>query len=84
MGKVISLSTKKLIPPKRETFEHAGQRYTCMFDPNAPPGRQWVWLVDYVQTYRYFGSSPTMESAAKSARLQIHTLNKHIVATEEK
>ena len=83
MGKVIFLSTKT-IPPKRETFEHAGQRYVCEYDPNAPPDRRWVWIVDYVRTYKYFGCSPTMEAAAIAARKQIHTQNKRVISREER
>ena len=83
MGKVIPLPTKKLIPPKSETFEHAGQRYTCTYDPNAPPDKRWVWKVDYVCTFTYFGSSPSMENAAKAARLKIHKLVKRDVDWEE-
>jgi len=83
MGKVILLPTKNRIPPKSETFEHAGQRYTCVFDPNAPPGERWVWLVDYVRTYRYYGSSPSLEAAAIAARKRIHMCNQRIVQQEE-
>lgn len=77
------MADKKPIPPKSETFEHAGQKYTCTFDPNAPKNQQWVWKVDYVRTYPYFGASATMEAAAKKARLLIHNMNKHTIASEE-
>lgn len=82
MGKVILLPTK-VIPPKSETYEHAGQRYTCTFDPNAPPDKRWVWRVDYVRIYPYYGSCATMEAAAVAARRRIHMSNKHSMAWEE-
>jgi hypothetical protein len=77
------LADRKPIPPKSETHEHAGQRYSCTFDPNAPPGEQWVWKIRYIRTYLYFGSSPTMEAAAVKARLKIHNLNKRVASEEE-
>ena len=83
MGSVIYLTDKKPIPPKSETFEHAGQRYTCTFDPNAPKDQRWVWKVDYVRIYPQYGACPTMEAAARKARLHIHAMNKHITASEE-
>lgn len=78
MGEVVNLSDrqKHASQSKRVTYEHGGQKYTCQYDPNAPAGEQWVWLVDYVCTYRYIGSAPTMEKAASDARRKIHSLNK--------
>lgn len=83
MAEVVYLADKKSIPPKSATFEHAGQKYTCIFDPNAPKGEQWVWKVDYVRTYRYFGSSPTMEMATVKARRKIHEMNVRMRRQEE-
>lgn len=77
MGIVINMNTvRRNNDTKRVTYEHGGQKYTCAFDPNAPTGEQWVWYVDYVTTYRYVGSAPTMEKAAGDARRKIHHLNK--------
>lgn len=79
MAEIINLAQQRKarpIPPKTETFEHGGQQYTCRFDPNAPPDRQWVWIVNYKRTYRYFGSAPTMEAASVVARKKIHAMNK--------
>ena len=73
---VIDMQTKKQIKPNVRSFDHGGQRYTCTFDPNAPPKEQWVWVVEYVQTYRYYGHAPSLEAASKGARLKIHKLNK--------
>ena len=83
VGKVIHMSERKPIPPKSQTFEHGGQKYTCTFDPRAPKSEQWVWTVNYKRTYPYMGSAPTLESASVKARKQIHALNKHIIAMEE-
>ena len=83
MGKVIHMSERKPIPPKSQTFEHGGQKYTCTFDPRALPGSQWVWTVNYKRTYPYMGSAATMEAASVKARRQIHALNKHVIAMEE-
>ncbi len=83
MGKVVKLPERKPIPPKTITDTHAGQRYTCTFDPNAPKGEQWVWHVDYVRKYPYFGACPTAEAAASRARRLIHRMNLHIIAEEE-
>jgi hypothetical protein len=74
----------KPVKPKSETHEHAGQKYTCRFDPNAPDGQKWVWIVDYVRVYREVGSGPTMEAAASKARRHIHSMNKRIMAQEER
>ena len=79
MAEVIVLNKKT----KSVTYEHGGQRYTCTFDPNAPAGRQWVWYVDYVVTYRYVGSAQTMEKAAADARRKIHALNKREIERGE-
>lgn len=87
MAEVIKLAEQrkaKPVTPKSETFDHAGQRYTCRFDPNAPRGQQWVWCVDYVRTYHYSGSGPTMESVAAAARRKIHMLNVRKIDLEEK
>jgi hypothetical protein len=83
MAKVIHLSDRKPIPPKVVSGEHAGQRYTCRFDPNAPKGEQWVWRVDYKRVYPYFGASPTAEAAAVKARRLIHMMNKHSIESDE-
>lgn len=74
----------KPIKPKTETHEHAGQKYTCRFDPNAPEGQQWVWIVDYVRVYHYAGSGPTMDAASATARRRIHALNKRAIESEER
>jgi hypothetical protein len=74
---------RKPIPPKTETHEHGGQRYTCRFDPNAPRDSQWVWTVSYVKTYPYLGRASTMEGAAASARRLIHRLNMRQLQREE-
>lgn len=75
MGKVIHLTTKP-IPPKREEYEHAGLKYRCIYDQNAPPDKRWVWIVEQVITLKYVGDSPTIEAAARAARRKIHELNK--------
>lgn len=64
------------IKPKSESFEEGGQRYTCTYDPNAPKENRWVWEVHYTIVFRYFGSKPTMEAAASTARRKIHALNR--------
>lgn len=72
MGTIIKMPTHDT---KRETYEHGGQKYTCAFDPNAPPHERWVWYVDYTRSYQYVGSAPTLEKAAIAARRKIHSLN---------
>ena len=87
MAMVINLSDARKerakITPNRRTYEHGGQKYTCMFDPNAPKGKQWVWFVNYVHTIRLVGSAPTMEAASVKARKEIHGLNKTFGKIEE-
>lgn len=83
MGKVINMSDRKPIPPKSQTYEHGGQKYTCTFDKNAPAGQQWVWTLNYKRVYPYFGTAPTLEAASVKARRQIHSLNKRVIASEE-
>lgn len=79
------MADRKPIPPKSMTIDDAalGQRYTVTFDPNAPRGKQWVWLVDYVRTYRYFGTAHTAEGASVIARKKIQQLNKRKQQQEE-
>jgi hypothetical protein len=83
MAEVVYLNVRKPIPPKSETFKHAGQQYTCTFDPNAPPDQQWVWQVRFTRVYEYYGSSQTMEAASKAARLKIHKLVRDDTKWEE-
>lgn len=75
MGRVIKLSEAKPIQPKHETFNHEGQKYTVTYDPNAPEHQRWVWELHYVQTYQFFGSSPTLEAARQRANKRIRSLN---------
>jgi hypothetical protein len=84
MAEVVYLTARKPIPPKSETFTHAGQKYTCTFDPNAPAHEKWVWQVEFTRTFRYFGNGPTMEYASKAARLKIHKLTRSIQEREER
>lgn len=84
MRKVIKLSDGKMIPPKSETHEHAGQRYTVTYDPNAPEHERWVWHMDYVRTYPYFGSCPTLDAAQSRAMRRIVLLNKRVFDWEER
>jgi hypothetical protein len=84
MAEIIKLPTSNRgQATKTVTYEHGGQRYTCTFDKNAPADRQWVWHVDYVQTYRYVGSAATMDKAAVEARRKIHALNRRQIEQEE-
>jgi hypothetical protein len=83
VAQVIYMAERKPIPPKTATFEHGGQRYTCRFDPNAPPDKRWVWTVAYTRTYQYFGHASTMEGASSNARRQIHKLNVRRIKQEE-
>jgi hypothetical protein len=76
MGKVIPLIT---IPPKSESIEHEGQRFTITYDPNAPEHQRWVWEVRYKVTYPFFGAQPTREAARQRAVRKINSL----VAREE-
>lgn len=81
---VIDMAAKrKEVTPNQRTFEHGGQRYTCIFDPKAPVGEQWLWIVDYVRVSRYLGAAPTMERASVLARKQIHSLNRWGAQQEE-
>lgn len=84
MTKVVYLAEYKPIKPKSITDTHVGQRYTCTFDPNAQPGKQWVWVVDFTRVYKFYGSSSTAEAATKQARLRIHKLLGHQRMEEER
>jgi hypothetical protein len=83
MAEVVYLAERKPIPPKSITDKHAGHRYTCTFDPNAPPGEQWVWHIDFTRVYRFYGAARTAEAATKAARLKIHSLTLRRQAEEE-
>jgi hypothetical protein len=83
MTKVVSLATDKGPKPKVINDTHAGQRYTVTFDPNAPVGQQWVWVVNYTRVYQFYGSGTTSDQAAARARVQIHKMELRKVAREE-
>lgn len=83
MGKVVKLPVRKTVPPKTINDTHAGQRYTVTFDPNAPPHEQWVWVVEFVRTYRIIGAGPTAEAASVKARRRIHAMIKRQQVEEE-
>lgn len=74
-GQVMATVTSIPIKPKSVTYEHEGQKLTCTYDPNAPIEKRWVWQVRYVETYHFFGSSPTLPNAVKAAKRKIHSLN---------
>lgn len=74
MAEVIKLSTIR--NTKTVSGMDGKHRYTITYDPHAPLGKQWVWYIDYVQTYRYVGDEPTQERAVKAARRKILSLNK--------
>jgi hypothetical protein len=83
MAKVVYLTDRKPIPPKTITDTHAGQRYTCTYDPNAPPHERWVWVVHFKRTYQFYGACSTAEAATKQARKRIHTMTLHQQMEEE-
>lgn len=80
---VVYLSERKTIPPKTVTYVHKLQRFTCTFDPNAPPDQRWVWQVNFTQVYKFYGSAPSLEGAQKKARAQIEKLVKSSHRAEE-
>jgi hypothetical protein len=84
MPEVVYLADRKPIPNKTITDRHAGQRYTCTYDPNGLPHQRWVWVVEYVCTYKFFGSSPTAEGASRAARKRIHSMIRHEQEREER
>jgi len=81
MGEIIQLTHAKAIPPKVINEEHAGQRYTVRYDPVS---KRWAWIVNYVETYKFFGEATTAEAAASAARRKIHSMNKSLVEFEER
>jgi hypothetical protein len=86
MAMVINLAeARKRAPvtPNQQTFEHGGQKYTCIFDPNGEPGKQWVWILPYVRTYKYVGTCKSLQEASVQARRQIHRLNRDYIKREE-
>lgn len=76
MGKVVKLSDYG-ITPKSVDYRHDGQKYTCRFDPNATPDKKWVFILDYVQTYRYIGAASTIDRASAKAKKIIANLNRY-------
>jgi hypothetical protein len=71
---VVSLEDYKQIQAKRETHTYQGQRYELVYDPKAPPGLRWLWIVRYTEVYTYQGSSDTLHKAANAARRKIREL----------
>ena len=74
MAEVIYLTQQNAIAPKSISGMHMAQRYMCTFDPNAPIHEQWVWQVDLVRTYKYFGAAASLERAQKKAKAKIREL----------
>jgi len=74
---------RKPIPPKEERVTHKGQSFVCRYDPNAPDGSRWVWVLDFVRTYRYFGNAATLEAAKSQARRRITKLTTRQAVSEE-
>ena len=83
MGKVVHLAERKAIPPKSINGMHAGQKYTVVFDPNAPPHERWTWIVDYTRVYKMYGAGPTAEAAGAQARKRIHRMTQRQHMEEE-
>jgi hypothetical protein len=59
------------------------QRYTCTFDPNAPPHARWAWEVNFVRSFKYFGTAPSLPLADRHARKRIQQLLDRVVKQEE-
>lgn len=74
---------RKRIEPNRKVYEHGGQKYTILFDFNAPKDKPWVWVVDYVHVSRLVGTATTLEEASVKARKEIHQLNRLYGKLEE-
>ena len=73
MGAVIYMESRA-IAPKTERGIHMGQRYTLQFDPNAPAGERWVWIVRFTREYEYIGCAASLEAALRAAKKQIKEL----------
>ena len=82
-GEVIYMADVKHIPPKVVNSIHLHQRYTCTFDPNASPDQRWAWQVDFVRTYKHFGTAPSLSLADRRARRCIQQIVKGEVRMEE-
>lgn len=83
MTKVVYMADVHPIKPKSESYTHMNQRYTCTFDPNAPPHQQWVWQVDFVRTYKFFGSAPSLDGAQSRACMRIKQMTDRTHTAEE-
>ena len=69
--------------PKNETGMHRNQRYTLTYDPNAPVHERWVWQVDFVRTYKFFGACPTLDAAKSRALRRITLMAEFTIEAEE-
>jgi hypothetical protein len=83
VGEIIKMSEVRHIPPKVVNSIHLHQRYTCRFDPNAPPEQRWAWEVNFVRTYKHFGTAPSLPLADRRARRCIKMLVEGDVRMEE-
>ena len=82
MGSVIYLSERAPIPPKSINELYLRQRYTVTFDPNAASHEAWVWEVAFTQTYRFMGSSKSLELAKKQAKKRITRMSNEVETQE--
>lgn len=84
MAEVIYMADVQPIKPKNITGIHHGQRYSVTFDPNAMKHEQWVWVVDFVRKYKFFGACPTQDAAQSRAYARIMKMEKYVIETEER
>jgi hypothetical protein len=62
------------VRPKSEARTFHNQRYTLQFDPNAPEGQRWHWLVKFTRVFEYRGSAADITRADKAAKAKIAEL----------
>jgi hypothetical protein len=83
VAEIIRMADVRPIPPKVVSSIHMHQRYTCTFDPNAPPHARWAWEVNFVRSFKYFGTAPSLPLADRHARKRIQQLLDRVVKQEE-
>ena len=71
------------IKPNSVSHEYMGQRCTISFDPNAPTGERWVWVMNYVRPIKMFGAAASLEAARKDVQKIITRMTNREIAMEE-
>jgi len=71
MGDIIKMTEHAKVTPKDFVEFYKGQQYRITYDPAS---HRWVWILEFRETYKFFGEADTEDKAKKLAHRKIHSL----------